>query len=165
MSLAFFSSLENSLRNQWITIVGGSFHHHIEWATMSMSISRLWITSRTVCVMAVAAFAQCLKTPVLMLVESTKQSPEGATPHCPILLVSPLYQPVITRNIWFSVSIFGSSCLTIYMGCEWEVSPSTPIYLQGLWINRLRECKLSGFNLYNPYFTELMFLNFSLWRV
>lgn len=157
MSFAFSLSLEISLRNQWIAIVGGSFHHHIEWATMFMSISCLWITLRTVCVITTAAFAQCLKTLLLMLVETTKQSPEGTAPHCPIRLVSTLYQLVITRNICFSANIFGSSSPMIYIGCEWEVSPSTPKDLQGLWINRLRECKLSGFDLYNPYFTELIF--------
>lgn len=84
---------------------------------MFMSISRLWIALRTVCVITMAAFAQCLKTLLLMPVESTKQSLEGTMPHRP-MLVSTLYRLVITRNICFSANIFGSSSPMIYIGCE-----------------------------------------------
>lgn len=73
---------------------------------------------RTVRVITTAAFAQCLKTLLLMHVESTKQSPEGTAPHCPALLVSSLYQVVITGNICFSANFFGSSSPVIYIGCK-----------------------------------------------
>lgn len=82
-----------------------------------MSIFCFWILVRTLRVITTAAFAQCFKTLLLMLVESTRQSLECTAPHCPTLL-SILYQVVIAGNVCFSASIFGSNSPMIYIGCK-----------------------------------------------
>lgn len=75
-----------------------------------------------------AAFAQWLKILLLLPVESTKQSPEGTVPHCPIHL---FFHSLSAGDRDKYLSFFWHFWFQIYIGCEWEVSPSTLLDLQG----------------------------------